>query len=108
MKTTSSIPASRSISGADFSKDDLPLLLDTDVCVAGGGTAGTAAAVSAARRGAKTVIVERGILLGGLQTMGCVYPCMPTYVDGSDTPYITELNRRMEKQGVSPVLGVES
>lgn len=33
----------------------------------------------------------------GLQTLGCVFPCMPTYADGSDTPYIIELNQRMEK-----------
>ena len=94
--------------GIDFRTADLPTLYSVDVCVAGGGTAGTAAAISAARRGAKTVIVERGILLGGLQTLGCVYPCMPTFVYGSDTPYIKELNRRMEKQGISPLLGVET
>lgn len=92
--------------GVDFGEAELPVLLETDVCVAGGGSAGAAAAVSAARSGAKTVLVERGIMLGGLQTMGCVYPCMPTYIDGSDTPYIQELNRRMEKHGFSPDPGI--
>ncbi|SFH68840.1 Tat (twin-arginine translocation) pathway signal sequence [Selenomonas ruminantium] len=80
----------------------LPPLLSADVCVVGGGAAGTAAAVSAARKGAKVVLIERGISLGGLATQGCVFPCMPTFAEGSDTPYITDLNNRMEKQGVSP------
>ncbi|TYZ30027.1 FAD-dependent oxidoreductase [Selenomonas caprae] len=80
----------------------LPTLLSADVCVVGGGAAGTAAAVSAARKGAKVVLIERGISLGGLATQGCVFPCMPTFAEGSDTPYITDLNNRMEKQGVSP------
>ena len=89
-------------------KADLPVLFNMDVCVVGGGSAGTAAAVTAARRGAKTVLVERGITLGGLQTAGCVYPCMPTFAYGSDTPYINELNKRMEKQGSAPLPGIES
>ena len=95
-------------SASGFSGEGLPVLYDRDVCVVGGGAAGTAAAISAARRGAKVVLVERGILLGGLQTLGCVYPCMPTFVHGSDTPYITELNKRMERQGISPLLGVDA
>ena len=72
--------------------EGLPTLLTADVCVVGGGSAGTAAAVTAARNGAKVVLVERGISLGGLATQGCVFPCMPTFVDDSDTPYITDLN----------------
>jgi len=53
---------------------NIPVIFDTDVCVVGGGAAGTAAAVSAARQGAKTLIIERNAVLGGLQTLGCVYP----------------------------------
>ena len=92
----------------DFGEAELPVLFDVDVCVVGGGSAGTAAAISAARKGAKTVLVERGISLGGLQTQGCVFPCMPTFADGSDTPYITDLNKRMEAQGTGPMLGIET
>ena len=99
--------AAPAIHTADYGEAELSVLFDTDVCVVGGGSAGTAAAVSAARKGAKTVLVERGISLGGLATQGCVFPCMPTFVDGSDTPYIKDLNRRMEKQGVSPFQDVE-
>ena len=100
--------ASPTISTMDFDNAELPVLFDADVCVVGGGVAGTAAAVTAARKGAKVVLVERGISLGGLATLGCVFPCMATYCYDSDTPYITDLNKRMEKQGVPPLLGVDT
>ena len=47
-----------------------------DVLIAGGGVAGVAAAVSAARAGARTALVEKQVLLGGLATSGLVnyYP----------------------------------
>jgi hypothetical protein len=44
----------------------------TDVLVVGGGTAGTIAAIQAARAGARTLIVERGTQLGGTTTTGGV------------------------------------
>lgn len=47
-----------------------------DVLVAGGGVAGVAAAVSAARQGAKTLLIERYGFLGGLGTAGLVNPFM--------------------------------
>ncbi len=96
------------IPAADFTEVELPVLFNADVCVVGGGSAGTAAAVSAARKGMKTVLVERGISLGGLSTQGCVFPCMPTFAYDSDTPYITDLNKRMEGQGAPPLLGIET
>ena len=43
----------------------IPIVYDVDVAVAGGGIAGTMAALAAARNGAKTVIVERFGNLGG-------------------------------------------
>ena len=43
-----------------------------DVLVVGGGTAGTIAAIQAARAGAKTVLVERAGRLGGTTTVGGV------------------------------------
>ena len=39
-----------------------------DVVVAGGGTGGTAAAIEAARGGARTLVVEEGTWLGGVLT----------------------------------------
>ena len=45
-----------------------------DVIVAGGGPAGTAAAIAAARLGAVTLLVERLGYLGGMATAGLVVP----------------------------------
>ena len=47
-----------------------------DVVVAGGGPAGIAAAVSAARTGAKTALIERYGILGGMLTSGHVQPIL--------------------------------
>ncbi len=44
----------------------------TEVLVVGGGTAGTAAAIAAARTGAQTMLVERYGALGGIATDGLV------------------------------------
>ena len=47
---------------------ELPVLAETDVLVVGGGPAGTAAAVAAARLGADVLLIERYNHLGGLST----------------------------------------
>ncbi len=46
----------------------IPVLDEVDVLVAGGGVAGCAAAVSAARAGARTMLLERNGCLGGVAT----------------------------------------
>lgn len=51
---------------------DTPVFAEVDVLVVGGGPAGTAAAVAAARLGAETMLVERYNHLGGLSTGGLV------------------------------------
>ncbi|MBR2473185.1 MAG: FAD-dependent oxidoreductase, partial [Clostridia bacterium] len=43
-----------------------------DVCVVGGGVAGVAAALAAARAGVSVVLLEKAALLGGLATIGLV------------------------------------
>lgn len=50
----------------------IPVLASCDVLVCGGGSAGVAAAVSAARHGASVVLVERWPVLGGMATAGLV------------------------------------
>ena len=48
-----------------------------DVIVAGGGVAGVAAALAAARNGAKVLLVEKNCALGGLATVGLVNLFVP-------------------------------
>ena len=50
---------------------------DYDAAVCGGGFAGVAAALAAARRGMKTVLIEKTILPGGLATSGLVLVYLP-------------------------------
>jgi ribulose 1,5-bisphosphate synthetase/thiazole synthase len=47
---------------------DLPRLAEVDVLVVGAGSAGTVAAIAAARAGAKTMVVERYGFMGGVST----------------------------------------
>ena len=58
------------VARADSVPSDAPQ--EADVAVVGGGTAGTIAAIQAARAGAKTVLIERGSQLGGTTTVGGV------------------------------------
>ncbi len=51
-----------------------PVVADTEVLVVGGGLAGVAAAVTAARMGADVLLVERAGSLGGMATTGFVPP----------------------------------
>lgn len=85
---------------------DIPVLFSVDVCVAGGGPSGAAAAILSARKGAKTVVIEKGTALGGLAVLGCVYPFMDTLAPNSDTPYVAEIKDRLRKHGIEPFDGV--
>lgn len=55
-----------------------------DVVVVGGGIAGVAAAVQAARFGCRTALIEKTVYLGGLATTGQVYIFLPL-CDGNGT-----------------------
>lgn len=57
----------------------LELYGDYDVAVLGGGPSGVCAAVTAARQGAKVLLVESTGLLGGMATSGLVGPFMTVY-----------------------------
>ncbi|MHB1134841.1 MAG: FAD-dependent oxidoreductase [Chloroflexota bacterium] len=64
----------------------VPVVAEADVVVLGGGPAGLAAAVAAARSGARTVLVERFGCLGGMATAGLVGPFMTSYA--GDEPVV--------------------
>lgn len=51
--------------------------LETQVLVAGGGIAGIAAALAAARRGRRVTLIERGFAVGGMATLGLITIYLP-------------------------------
>jgi ribulose 1,5-bisphosphate synthetase/thiazole synthase len=72
----------------------LPVATETDVIVCGGGPAGFAAAVSAARTGAKTTLIESHGCLGGVWTAGL----LSNLIDYQNKPGIMkELVHQLEK-----------
>lgn len=75
-----------------------------DVLVIGGGNAGCAAALAAARHGAKTLLVERYGFLGGTATAAMVGPWM-TFHSGSKRivgGIAQEIVERLQRKGGSP------
>ena len=68
------------MNNADFFVEpvrETPIINDVDVLVCGGGFAGVAAAVAAARNGASVMLVERYGFLGGLATGALVITTPP-------------------------------
>ena len=81
---------------------DTPVLAEPDVLIVGGGSAGVAAAVAAARVGARVVLAERYGSLGGLATGGLIVLLL-TLDDGLGRPVIAglceEITQRMQRAG---------
>lgn len=73
---------------------ELPVDGIYDVVVVGGGIAGVAAAVAAARLGAKTVLLEKEYALGGLATLGNVVVYLPL-CDGRGTQVMAGLGEEL-------------
>ena len=82
-------------------KKEVRVVDSYDVIVVGGGTAGVFAAVSAAREGMKTLIIEQFGALGGTATMGMVTPMMPSYLpdDRGHCPLGNEINSAVRELG---------
>jgi len=82
----------------------------TDVLVVGGGVSGASTAISAARSGAKVILVEEGGCLGGTATKGLVGPFMTSYnaegtkqiIKGLFSEIVERLKER--KAGIDPSL----
>ena len=69
-----------------------PVVEKTDVIVAGGGSAGFAAALNAARSGANTVLIEREYMIGGIMTAGLMAKvAIEPYMTGIPTEFIMRL-----------------
>lgn len=65
-----------------------------DVVVCGGGPSGVAAAISSARKGAKTLLVEQGGCLGGFWTRGLLTWVIDTFDKGA---LLDEVMERLEQ-----------
>ncbi|ACL75306.1 FAD-dependent oxidoreductase [Ruminiclostridium cellulolyticum] len=78
-------------------------VIETDVLVIGGGTAGFGAAIAAARNGAKTLLIERLSIIGGMATAGLVGPFMTCYDNDAEEQLVKgifdELCLRTEARG---------
>jgi len=74
----------------------IPVWAQVDVLVAGGGTAGVAAAIASARLGTKTLLVESTSQLGGSQTGALVTPMMANHINGA--PLNRGLNEELQNR----------
>lgn len=79
-------------------KSDERVTTSADVLVVGGGTAGTIAAIQAARAGARTLLIERGTQMGGTMTTGGV--SFPGLFDAWGRQVIAGIGWELVKQAV--------
>lgn len=84
--------------------------MKADVLVIGGGSAGLAAAVAAARSGARVVVVERHGFCGGMGTASLVHTFCGLFLQDTEVPEYAnpglseQIGRRMEaRTGLEPV-----
>ena len=78
----------------------LPVYGHYDVVVIGGGTAGAAAAISAAEEGLKTLVLEKNGSMGGTQTNGFAVPTMFNGIKNNPlTSVDNEINSRLAEMG---------
>ena len=77
----------------------IPVIEEYDVCVVGGGVAGVAAALAAAREGAKTCLIEKEYALGGLATLGLIVIYLPL-CDGRGRQVISGISEELLKASI--------
>lgn len=95
-------PAKKGLSEKDAlvePRRPLPVTGAYDVVVVGGGIAGVAAAVAAARNGAKTALIEKESALGGLATLANVIVYLPL-CDGKGHQVIAALGEELLRLSV--------
>jgi hypothetical protein len=85
---------------------EVPVVVEADVVVCGGGPGGFPPAIAAARHGARTVLIERYGFMGGLATAGLVAPILGHTASESHTPIVEgilkEATERMHALGCAP------
>lgn len=81
-------------------KKQLPVIGKYDVVIAGGGMAGVAAGIAAARNSVKVCLIERYCALGGLATLGNVTIWLPL-CDGNGNQVIAGLGEELLKLSVA-------
>ena len=85
---------------------DVPVFEETDVLVAGGGMAGCAAALSAARAGARVILLERNGCLGGVATASMMGNIGNRFVVADGTQVVrgiaAEIVERLAEVGAAP------
>lgn len=89
----------------ELSAIDCPVVAESDVVVVGGGPAGVAAAVSAARSGVSVTLLERYPALGGLASGGMVL-VLDDMINGSEitvTGIVSEYVERLQRIGLAVV-----
>ena len=93
-------------SGSQGSKQvtwEIPVKIDCDVLVIGGGTAGISAAIASSRHGAKTTLIEQYNCVGGMATVGLVGPFMTSFdTEGKEQivkGIFEEMVQKMIKEG---------
>ena len=80
---------------------DVPIVESCDVVVCGGGPAGAAAALAAARAGAKTRLLEVNGCLGGIWTAGA----LSLVIDlGNKTGIMRELQQNLERRDQAQII----
>jgi len=80
-------------------KRHIPIVESCDVAVVGGGIAGIAAALAAARHGVKVCLIEKEYALGGLATLGNVVKYLPI-CDGMGTQVIGGIGEELLKLSI--------
>ncbi len=76
--------------------DEVPVQGNYDVVVVGGGPAGACAAISAARKGAKVLLIEKNGCIGGIWTAGALSWVLDAHDKGG---IIKEITQELKERG---------
>ncbi|MCL6520025.1 MAG: FAD-dependent oxidoreductase [Armatimonadetes bacterium] len=74
---------------------DIPIVYEPDVIVVGGGVSGCSAAISAARNGAKVLLIERNGVVGGTATAGLMANIGNAFMTNENFPVVRGIPREV-------------